>query len=100
MQDVATNRSSSVYSENRSKAIGYLASLNASVNVFRISFMMDVLSLLDILNKAFQKSDSHLPTSLSILKSVNENVLSMKKMNLAHPGKEREQFQIGLKIFY
>ena len=82
--------------------------------------MMDVLSLLDILNKGFQKSDSSLPTSLSILKSVRENlnsllhnytikhitgliiqkVLSLKKMNLAHPGKERGQFQIGLKTFY
>ena len=39
--------------------------------------MMDVLSLLDILNKAFQKSDSSLLTSLSILKSVRENLNSL-----------------------
>ena len=58
--------SSSVDPENRSKAKGYLASLNEPVNVFLISFMMDVLSLLDIQNKAFQKSDSSIPTSLSI----------------------------------
>ena len=69
--------SSSVDPENRSKAEGYLASLNEPVNVFLISFMMDVLSLLDILNKAFQKSDSSLPTSLSILKSVREDLNSL-----------------------
>ena len=34
--------SSSVDPENRSKAKGYLASLNEPVNVFLISFMMDV----------------------------------------------------------
>ena len=100
--------SSSVDPENCTKAKGYLASLNEPVNVFIISFMMDFLSLLDILNKAFQKSDSSLPTSLSILKSARENLndlykytiehiaglfiqkaLSLKKINLAHPGKER-----------
>ena len=65
--------SSSVDPENRSKAKGYLASLNEPVNIFLTSFIMDVLSMLDILSKAFQKSDSSLPTSLSILKSVREN---------------------------
>ena len=81
--------SSSVDPENRSKAKDYLASLNEPVNILchkhLISFMMDVLSLLDILNKAFQKSDSSLPTSLSILKSVRENLNSLlHKFTIEH----------------
>jgi hypothetical protein len=49
--------SKSVDSEYRAKARGYLSSLKQPVSIFLIPFMMDVLSLLDILNKTFQKSD-------------------------------------------
>jgi hypothetical protein len=41
--------------------------------------MMDVLSLLDILNKTFQKSDCDLQTSLSILKSIRENLDGLRQ---------------------
>lgn len=41
--------------------------------------MMDVLSLLDILNKTFQKSDCDLQTSLSILKFIRENLDGLRQ---------------------
>ena len=48
----------SIDSEYRAKARGYLASLEQPVNIFLVTFTMDVLSLLNIVNKTFQKSDS------------------------------------------
>lgn len=60
--------------EYRAKARGYLLSLEQPVNIFLITFMMAVLSLLNILNKTFQKSDSDLATALSILKSVRKQL--------------------------
>lgn len=71
--------SKSVDPENRAKARGYLSSLKQPVNVFLITFMMDVLSLLDILNKTFQKSDCDLATSLSVLKSIRETLYGLRQ---------------------
>ncbi|XP_028417407.1 zinc finger MYM-type protein 1-like [Dendronephthya gigantea] len=70
--------SKSVDSEYRSKAKGYLSALKQPVNIFLIPFMMDVLSLLDILNKTFQKPDCDLQTSLIILKSIREKLNSLR----------------------
>lgn len=79
LEDISTTLkkclvSRSVDPEYRAKARGYLSSLKQPVNIFLITFMMDVLSLLNILNKTFQKSDSDLPTSLCILKSVRKQL--------------------------
>ncbi|CAB4036306.1 Zinc finger MYM-type 1 [Paramuricea clavata] len=71
--------STSVDSEYRAKARGYLSSLKQPVSIFLIAFMMDVLSLLDILNKTFQKSDCDLRISLSILKSIRENLDDLRQ---------------------
>ena len=71
--------SKSVDSEYRAKARGYLSSLKLPVNVFLITFMIDVLSLLDILNKTFLKSDSDLQTSLSVLKSIREKLCGLRQ---------------------
>jgi hypothetical protein len=77
--------SRAVDSEHRSKAKGYLHSLKMPVNIFLISFMMDVLSLLDISNQTFQKSDTDLLTSLSVLKSVRENLEGLReKYSIEH----------------
>ena len=64
----------SIDSEYRAKARGYLASLEQPVNIFLVTFMMDVLSLLNIVNKTFQKSDSDLSSALDILKSVRNQL--------------------------
>lgn len=64
--------SRSVDSEHRSKAKGYLASLEEPVNIFLMNFLMDVL--LNLLNLMFQKQDSSLRTALSTLRSVRKDL--------------------------
>lgn len=75
----------SIDSDYRAKARGYLTSLEQPVNIFLVSFMMDVLSLLNIVNKTFQKSDSDLSTALSVLKSVRNQLNELcEKYTIEH----------------
>ena len=72
-------------SEYRAKARGYLSSLEQPVNIFLVSLMMDVLSLLNIVNKTFQKSDSDLTTALGVLKSVRNQLNELcEKYTIEH----------------
>ena len=64
----------SIDSEYRAKARGYLAFLEQPVNIFFVTFMMDVLSLLNIVDKTFQKSDSDLSSTLDELKSMRNQL--------------------------
>ena len=70
----ACQTSTSVDSEYRVKAKGYLTSLEEPVTIFLMTFMMNVLKLLNILNLMFQKQDSNLGTALSTLRSVRKEL--------------------------
>ena len=72
LKECRTSRS--VDPENRAKAKGYLTSLEEPVTIFLMTFVMDVLKLLSLLNLMFQKQDSNLGTALSTLGSVRKEV--------------------------
>ena len=68
----ACRTSTSVDSEYCVTAKGYLTSLEEPVPIFLMTFMIDVLTSLKILNLMFQKQDSNLGTALSTICSVRK----------------------------